>query len=67
MTQSRIRELLEEILESGCKPEEVCTACPELLPVVLVRLRQVRHVERRLEALFPSGVQPDDGMLPPSD
>ncbi len=28
----RVRHLLEEILDSGSSPEEVCRACPELLP-----------------------------------
>src|SRR6266404_14210 len=28
----RVRQLLEEILDSGSSPEQVCRACPELLP-----------------------------------
>ena len=30
----RVEELLEELLESGGTPEDVCRACPELLPQV---------------------------------
>jgi serine/threonine-protein kinase len=67
----RIRELLEEVLESGRTPDEVCAECPELLPIVRRRLRQIRRVERGLEALFPSGAPngppatpaPDQGQL----
>src|SRR6476661_4550406 len=50
----RIRELLETVLESGRTPEEVCTDCPDLLPVIRMRMRQIRRVERALEGLFPS-------------
>jgi hypothetical protein len=52
--QARIRELLEEILETGRTPEEVCAEYPELLAQVRARWLQVRLVENELETLFPS-------------
>ena len=36
----RVRGLVEEILETHRTPEEVCEACPELLPEVRDRLRR---------------------------
>ena len=36
----RVQELLDEILDSERTPEEVCGACPELLPEVRERWRQ---------------------------
>ena len=50
----RVEQLLEEILDSDCTPEEVCGACPELLPRVQARLGQIRAVEAQFDALFPT-------------
>ncbi len=50
----RIRELLEEILESGSTPEEACAKFPDLLPEVCKRWKRVRRVAREFDALFPS-------------
>jgi hypothetical protein len=33
---ARVRQLLEQLLESGGTPDEVCRDCPELLPCVHV-------------------------------
>jgi eukaryotic-like serine/threonine-protein kinase len=52
--ESRVQELLDEISDSGCTPEEVCGACPELLPEVRRRWQQMRIVEAELDALFPT-------------
>src|SRR5262245_21581896 len=49
----RVAELLEELLDSGSTPEEVCRACPELLPQVRAGWRRLRAVEAQLGALFP--------------
>ena len=51
--ESRVQELRDEISDSGCTPEEVCGACPELLPEVRRRWQQVRLVEAELDARFP--------------
>src|SRR5262245_25801286 len=50
----RVLELVEELLESGCTPEEVCVRCPELLPQVRERWRRQRAWDARLDALFPA-------------
>ena len=37
----RLQELLDELCDSGCTPEEVCAACPERLPEVRRRWLQM--------------------------
>lgn len=49
----RIRNLLEQILDSHCAPEEACVEGPELLSEVRKRLAQLRRVEGQLDNLFP--------------
>ena len=51
--EPRVRQLLDEILDSERTPEEVCSACPDLLPEVRRRWQQMRIVEAELDALFP--------------
>ena len=53
----RLASLLDELLDSQRTPEEVCSTCPELLPQVRRRWRQMRRVRAEFDALFP----------PPSD
>jgi WD40 repeat protein/predicted Ser/Thr protein kinase len=50
----RVRELVEQVLETDRSPEEVCQACPELLPLVRRRLQQVRGLNAQLGELFPT-------------
>src|SRR5271166_3040370 len=50
--------LLEEMLDSGRTPEEVCRDCPELLPEVRRRWRAFRLVDGSLAALFPDPETP---------
>ena len=50
----RVRGLVEEILETHRTPEEVCQACPELLPEVLDRLRRLRELEAQVDSWFPT-------------
>jgi serine/threonine-protein kinase len=52
--EPRVQQLLDEILDSERTPEEVCGACPELLPEVRKRWQQMCIVEAELEALFPT-------------
>src|SRR6516225_7092882 len=52
--ETRVQELLDEISDSGSSPEEVCGACPELLPEVRRRWLQMCVVEAQLDALFPA-------------
>jgi serine/threonine-protein kinase len=53
----RVQELLDEIIDTGRTPEEVCGTCPELLPEVRARWEQMCRVRAGLDALFPD--QPD--------
>jgi serine/threonine-protein kinase len=50
--------LLEEMLESGRTPEEVCRDCPELLPEVRRRWSAFHLVDGALAALFPDPETP---------
>ena len=50
---SRIQQLLDELIDPNRTPEEVCRSCPELLPVVRERWRQMRRLRADLDALFP--------------
>ncbi len=58
VVESRVQELLDEIADSGRTPEQVCAACPELLPEVCHRWQQMRILEADLDALFPR-LRPD--------
>jgi serine/threonine-protein kinase len=49
---SRVHELVEEVLESERTPEEVCRDTPELLPAVRKRLMQVQRLDHQLDELF---------------
>jgi eukaryotic-like serine/threonine-protein kinase len=49
----RVQQLLDELLDSRATPEEVCGSCPELLPELRARWRQVCRVRAELDALFP--------------
>src|SRR6516225_2256394 len=63
--ETRVQELLDEISDSGHTPEEVCGACPELLPEVRRRWWQMCAVKAELDALFPTpGPDPDAETTP---
>ena len=49
----RVFELLEEMLNSGRTPEEVCADCPELLPEVQRRWQTFRLIDEEVAALLP--------------
>src|SRR5262245_60110129 len=71
----QVRQLLDQLIDSGATPEEVCQSCPELLPEVRARCRQMGRVRAELFAMFPPGpmletdAAPllDDGVLPDID
>jgi serine/threonine protein kinase len=50
----RVQRLLDELLDSPAAPEQVCATCPELLPVVRMRWRQMRRLNAHLDILFPT-------------
>jgi len=55
----RVDQLLEELLDSGGTPEEVCSSCPELLPQVRAGFHRLRLLEDEISALFPPSDQPE--------
>ncbi|MFO0873633.1 MAG: tetratricopeptide repeat protein [Phycisphaerales bacterium] len=66
-TDSHVTELVNQVLDSGETPEEVCRNSPELLEKVRRRLAENRHVQEQLQAWFPLGDQPTPGeKLPPA-
>jgi serine/threonine-protein kinase len=62
--ESRVQQLLDEIADSGCTPEQACGGCPDLLPEVRRRWRQMRAVAAELDALFPSSGPDADAETP---
>src|SRR5689334_15634509 len=46
----RIQALVEEVMDSGCTPEEICRASPALLPAVCDELRRLRAIEVEVAA-----------------
>jgi serine/threonine-protein kinase len=58
----RIRQLVEEALDSDRTPDEVCRDCPELLGEVRRQWERVRAVGDEMDALFPGQDDP-----PPDD
>ena len=57
---SRVEQLLEELLDSGDTPEVVCRTCPELLPQVRAGWQRLRDLEAQVAALFPASTLLDD-------
>jgi hypothetical protein len=51
----RVQELLDELLDRQATPEEVCSTCVELLPVVRRRWQQICRARAELDALLPAG------------
>jgi serine/threonine-protein kinase len=45
--------LLEEMLDTGKTPEEVCRDCPELLPEVRQRWQEFRRIDAEVGACYP--------------
>ncbi len=61
----RVLELVEEILDSGRSPEDVCRDCPELLPQVREFWQRHRAVQAQLSALFPETDPAPEDSVPP--
>jgi eukaryotic-like serine/threonine-protein kinase len=64
--QTRVQQLLDEVLDSERTPEEVCADFPELLPEVRNRLELTLRLDAELRAMFPTP-QPkrESDTLPP--
>lgn len=52
--ESRIRALLEKILETGSSPEQISGGDENLERVLRERLRRARDIEAQMEAMFPT-------------
>src|SRR6059058_6134695 len=52
-SESHVQQLLEEMLESGNTPEEVCRYYPDLLQEVRERWQRLRTCDAQLDVLFP--------------
>src|SRR5262245_9698211 len=53
LADPRVQQLLDRLIDAGATPEEVCRSCPELLPEVRARCRQMSRVRTELRAMFP--------------
>src|SRR5262245_9514698 len=63
----RVLGLLEEMLEAGKTPEEVCRGCPDLLAEVRVRWREFRLIDAGVVELLPGlRTVPGDGAVTPA-
>jgi hypothetical protein len=49
----RVQQLLDDLLDSDATPDEVCGSCPELLPQVRARWREMCRAQAELDGLFP--------------
>jgi hypothetical protein len=49
----QVFQLLEEILDSGKTPEEVCRDCPELLPEVRQRWQEFQLIDAQVRTCLP--------------
>lgn len=58
--EDRIQEVLEEMMETHCTPEEACVSCPELLPDVRKRWNQLQCVQHQVGLFFPNSKHPSD-------
>src|SRR5262245_14526282 len=61
----RVLGLLEEMLDSGKTPEEVCCDCPELLPEVRRRWQEFQLIDAQVRTLLPGlATRPGDTITP---
>src|SRR5262249_38544121 len=68
----RVLGLLEEMLDAGKTPDEVCRGCPELLAEVRERWREFRIIDAAVVELLPGlrtapGVRADTPVPPAAD
>jgi serine/threonine-protein kinase len=59
----RLPQLLDELLNSDATPEQVCSACPELLPQVRARWQEMRRLQDELDVLFPTSREQNGSLL----
>src|SRR5262249_51431134 len=62
----RVLGLLEEMLDAGKTPDEVCRGCPELLAEVRERWKEFRRIDAAVVELLPGlRTAPDVGAVTP--
>ena len=61
---SRVQQLVDQVLNSQATPEEACASCPELLPEVRRRLQKIDRLQGELDALFPASTAHGNGPPP---
>src|SRR3954463_11765313 len=61
----RVQQLLDDLLDGDGTPEDVCRSCPDLLPVVRDRWRQMSRARAELDAVFPPAGGPTPPPSPP--
>jgi eukaryotic-like serine/threonine-protein kinase len=54
----RVQKLLNALLDADSSPEVVCSSCPELLPVVRERWREMCRLRADLDIMFPLSDEP---------
>jgi serine/threonine-protein kinase len=60
-----VLELLEEMLDAGKTPEEVCRDCPDLLPEVRARWQEFCRIDAQVRTLLPGlGTPPGADAIP---
>ncbi|MFT3882420.1 MAG: hypothetical protein QM703_22560 [Gemmatales bacterium] len=52
--EHQIQQLLEELMDTRCSPEEVCKVHPELMKEVRRRWNRIKSLDHQLEAIFPT-------------
>src|SRR5215467_7340782 len=65
--EPRVQELLTELIDREATPEEVCGACPELLPVVRERWWQICQARAELDALLSVSPHASSPTMPPEE
>src|SRR5262249_4001712 len=63
----RVQELLDELFDQEATPEEVCGPCPELLPVVRERWRQICRARAEFDAFLPVSQHEITPTMPPEE
>src|SRR5258708_34585179 len=61
---ARVEELLEQLLDSGGPPEDVCRDCPEMLAQVRAGWQRLRAIEAEVGAMFPQTTSADEAGPP---
>src|SRR5467141_646281 len=59
-----VEQLLEDLLDSGGTPEEICRECPELLPQVRSGWQRLRALEAEISDWFPESTAADGDSSP---